>query len=179
MNTVSYIYYPKQNSRNIGHGALVIDGCVCGFRSWDGFYAEPLGEKIERSKSGKGYPFFLFDITISPEQLALLREHKKESLGYSCSQDALIPLSRYGGYSVPFPFNVLPMIAALYLTAAKRLGSRRITKIKFFGNEDQNANLNKCLPGVLGETLFIGAMVSTAYFVLLAAFIHFSLWSRG
>lgn len=160
---VSLIYYPSQQEVSfLGHAELEVEG-----QSWTLMLypnAKPLAKMIRSSLSGTGYPFFRFDISVTPNQLQELRKNVMTTKGPFCAIGALKALSRYGDYSVPFPVSLFPLASAAYLTVAKALGSRRIGQIQFYG--DQNCpmmNLAKGLPGVIVEACFIFAATNLVF----------------
>ncbi len=158
---VSYIYYPSTHYI-FGHSEVEVEG-----RSWTlmrdfTFGSKSLSRMIQSSKSGRGYSFFRFDIAVTPNQLIEMRENVWKIRSIICSHGALRSLSRYGKYSVPLPLTITPFISAAYLMIAKKMGSKRIKQIQFFGCESESKfkNLIKCIPGIFVELVALASVIS-------------------
>ncbi len=152
---VSYIYYPSIVIG--GHSEVEAEG-ICA--DIDFFKKTKLLDhrlrKIRRAASSEmNFPFFRYVIAVTPEQLAKLRENISESTPGHCAFASLTKLSKNCNYNVPFLFKLPPPLASgLYLHCAKALGSKRISKIEFYGNENRIKNLI-ILPGVLTDSIVI------------------------
>lgn len=160
---VSYIYYPAPNDFPIlGHAELEIAG-----ESWTLLgepYSKPLSKIISSSLEGRGSPFFRFEISVTSDELNTLKNQMKEAKGCTCSDKVCHALSKYGNYSVLFPFSVSPLASALYLTTAKMLGSSRIKKIEFYGDPQRPlTNIVRCSPGILLESIYISSIAYTLW----------------
>src|SRR5262245_23789107 len=89
---VAYIYYPRKRGRCVGHAELEIEGSSYNWISDDRLQIKKVAWMIENAQSGKGLPFFRFELNVTPGQLAHLRANMEEPCGISCSQIALCPL---------------------------------------------------------------------------------------
>ena len=153
---VSYIYYPCQEEfPYVGHAELEIEG-----RSWtvmaDICHARSLSKMIHSSKYGQGFPFFRFTISVTPDQLRNLTDKMVTTRVGTCSMGVLKNLSIHGKYEVPIFVTVFPLSSSIYLATAKLLGSRRISRIEFYGGQNSLINLTKSIRGAAKEALGIG-----------------------
>jgi hypothetical protein len=161
---VSYIYYPSQREFPLlGHAELEVEG-----RSWTLMYGGPpkercLSNMIRSSQTGHGFPFFRFNISVTPSQLQALREKSMQTRGLTCSMGVLKALSSYGKYSVPFPVTISPLAAATYLYIAKKLGSRHINQIEIYRGPDRMRNVAKSVTGVFVESIGISSYCYLLY----------------
>ena len=165
---VSCIYYPSQSKVPfLGHAELEIEGysyrlTINSFTSITGL----LSKMISSSKSGNGFPFFRFQISVTPDQLKDLRENSLTTFGPLCSMGVAKALSLQGKYTIPLPFTFSPFALAVYLTCAKTLGSKRISCIEFYGGKSHLMNLAKGIMGVAVECLVILSIFLGVFSVL-------------
>jgi hypothetical protein len=162
---VSYIYYPSQRECPLlGHAELEIEG-----DSWTLMGGESkvksLSKMINSSQSGHGFPFFRFNISVTPDQLRELREKNMATWG-TCSMGVLKTLSNHGNYEVPFPVTLFPFTSSMYLATAKMLGSRRINKIEFYREKNEMNSLAKSAAGVTLESFAVWALLYLSFDVV-------------
>lgn len=179
---VSYIYYPSQRSDMQGHSELEIEGnsytltnaahvsdivkelvsyIYYPFQRKDaqGHIQEnrnikPLSRMIEWTRKGFGLPFFRFNISVTPQQLYELREGVSTTNSIICSMGAAKALKQYANFKIPLPLTILPLTSAIYLAAAKKLGSQRVYQIEFYGSKKHpSEHLSEIIPGVAGESM--------------------------
>ncbi len=178
---VSYIYYPSQRGDMQGHSELEIEGnsytltnatdvrgVIKGLASYiyypfqrgdtQGYIQEnrnikPLSRMIEWTRMGYGLPFFRFNISVTPNQLYELREGISTTNSIICSMGAAKALKQYANFKIPLPLAILPLTSALYLAAAKKLGSQRVYQIDFYGSKHPSEHLSEIIPGVAGESI--------------------------
>ena len=136
--TVSYLYYPYWGDQ--GHAELEIDG-ECWTLKKGHTEVRSFQKRIDKRKNEpweRCLPFYRYVITVTPDELKQLKMHVGKRSFYSiiCSMDALHDLSKHAHFNLPIPFRVSPMISACYLSSAKSLGSKRITKIDFYDNKE-------------------------------------------
>lgn len=166
---VSYIYYPSQKEFPLfGHGELEIEGNSYTLMSDLNRKVRPLSKMIHASLSGTGFPFLRFNVSVTPNQLSKMREFAPTTSGFICSMSALKPLSQYADFKIPLPFTISPLMSAIYLTAAKKLSSQRISGIEFYRTESSLKNLSKAITGVAVESLFIFSFASSLIRILLS-----------
>ena len=163
---VSYIYYPYQGSP-IGHSELEIEGnsyaltsltnlisikdILTQGRSAQGHRKEnrnirPLSHMIKRTHSKLGLPFFRFSISVTPSQLDDLRKAVLIISDITCSMGIAVALKQCADFVIPMPLALSPSASALYLTAANKLGVRRIYQIESYGNP--LGNLSKVITAI-------------------------------
>jgi len=164
--TVSFIYYPSQRENPVfGHAELEIDG-----KSWTLLNGrssvKSLSNMITSSLSGHGSPFFRVILSMTPDQLRDLRDKTKSTQG-TCSMGVLKTLSNHGKYEVPLPIAASPLLSFSYLVVAKTLGSRRIRKIEFYGEQSVMKNLAKSIKGAVFEPIFIGSVLMASLSILI------------
>ena len=80
-------------------------------------------------------PHGVFWIKASPEEIFRLKEYVESSpkLDQNCVGGVCSALNKFTGITIPFPFNQVPALTAIYLILAKKMGydAGRIEKIQF------------------------------------------------
>lgn len=168
---VSYIYYPYQRSP-IGHSELEIEGNSYVLTSATStsikdiitqrraeeqgpIKIKPLSNMIKRTESKVGLPFFRFNISVTPQQLEQLREGVSKINSLTCSLGVAAALEHCAGFEIPLPLAISPSASAFYLTAANKLGSRRVYQIESYGNP----NLPKFILAIAIESIALLSVV--------------------
>lgn len=165
---VSYIYYPAQRGgAPMGHAELEIEG-----NSWTLFCKNsfrPLECMVWVSRF-RLFPFFRFPMTVTPQELKTLRDYVPQMTpSISCSYSVSKCLSKSIGYNIPFPCSLFPLPSAIYLKAAKMLGSKKIEKIELYGNHDRiGQSVINCLPAVLSEIFVVSSLIALLFMSIYA-----------
>jgi hypothetical protein len=160
---VSYIYYPSQNQVPIlGHAELEIEGCSYSFVNPYRFKIKTLSQMIYSSEQKGGFPFFRFHLSVTPNQLLDIKENNLKKLGLLCSTGVAKSLSRHGKYTIPLPFTWSPLLSAIYLTSAKKLGSQRVSQIEFHRGKSF-ISISKGITGVVYESWIIYSLLNFSF----------------
>ena len=152
---VSCIYYPAQSDHPLyGHSELEFEGASHSLMGSDPTIFKPksLDKMIRLSDSGQRLPFVRFPISVTPNQLEAFRKTIL-TRGFVCSVAVAKNLALHGDYAIPLPFTCSPLALAGYLTCAKTLGSKRITRIEFHGNAHAVMHLAKAVHAMMAEFL--------------------------
>ncbi len=157
--SLSWIYYINQPG-NFSHTELEIDGTawtlLC---KWcDECKSKPLESMIQKSKNGKGWPFFRFVLKATPKQTQEIKniiDEKKGAFGLTCAFGALYPLSQVGVCNVPMPIKAFPTFSALYLLVGKKLALNNVSEIKYYGGQSLKKDIYRTHKGPLRECIIL------------------------
>ena len=172
---ISFVYYPSMREVScLGHAELRF-----GRKSWN--LLKGMGDRrvrsfeqmLQASEGERGIPFIQFFISASPEQVKALSQNLGTRSANICSRGVCAELERSIEYSVPMPFTISPLSSAVYLTLAKGLGSKRITRIEFCGNSNRIYNLKKCATGMAGEACLVFIFCFGAFMMIAPMILNF------
>lgn len=133
---VEIIWYPKSELVVLSHTELKVGDVV-----YDAFIhlkeRGSINESMEAAMRGnKG--FLRFKLAVTKEELQRLEDyinaHNGINRGFdSCVAGVCKVIKKNTGIIIPFPFDRVPSLNALYLTLMKTLGYKRILKVEYVG----------------------------------------------
>lgn len=133
--SVRILWYPYSSYIFISHAELEVDGEVWQVMSTptkrSGGY-----EVLERAAKGTGKPFVAFHVDLTPEQFQAVQRELRENEGKmtgitTCMGGVCKVINKNSGTLVPWPIRLGPATTALYLSVAKSLGYKRVTRIEW------------------------------------------------
>jgi hypothetical protein len=145
---VSYLYFPRVDGVPVGHTAVEVEGDVISV-TLGRLSIFKLSNLIDKAYAG-GMPFFRFFMTVTPEQLQMLREHAREKTSILCSHASYYTVT-HCGLSIPFPCMIAPSLSALCLTKMYYDHPEIINRIEFYGPKNALLHGVNMTIGVAGE----------------------------
>lgn len=167
-DSVSFLYYPsgsviwghvKLEVNNTAHAAVCRFGGRCGIG-----YTRKFNE-LKASSKTNGYLGIRYKFKVNRQQLAIINKSIKKGTYFTCSHGALTILSKAKVVSVPFPISLSPLLSAIYLYRAKKLGDCNIDRIKIYSNDNNRLLMLKTVTGVFLETLLLVTCVSLIFYI--------------
>ncbi len=132
---VSIVWYPKPKYINATHAELKV-----GDRVYDltgNVKNNASAKAVERAANGNGRGYIEFKLKVTQKELDNLKktlvEQEGKPAGPTCIGGVCNALQNSTDIVIPPPFKYVPSMAAVYMTAAKKLGYTRISDIKYVG----------------------------------------------
>jgi hypothetical protein len=164
-NGLALMWYPRypEGHTSCTHIKIIVDGEVWGtMNTYEKFKEQKVHETLARRSLKDS--FFKFNLKASPEEIErmnyLLKNNDRRGTGAgTCIAGACGALRESGIQDIPFPFNQLPSLAALYLGIKSRFPNSQVFSIEFHGK-----SLAKSLfsADILVDGMVVGAVTGVS-----------------
>lgn len=186
IDAVSITYHPVQYGP-MSHGGLEIEGSCYSLRNLAGpWWAIPKVQsyhkkiyRIRRRERDEGeLAFIRFAIAVTPQQLHSIQnniDNVRGMVGLSCMHATKRALSKYTGLNIPFPICLYPTTTAAALWIAKKIGSKKISKIDpYVSHRTGGVMIVDAAIAIVPEMMAIAACVGMLFISALIIFAFYN-----